>query len=270
MSKGAPTLTKDEFIAQVRNVGLRLTSHLDHLDSGDLALADDVATVTRILLGPGAGNNAIIRLCRQNHLEEPTLLVGPSVEIEKGTVFAVGSIPTPDEGATNPEERSLSLNAWLSSMAVISASAARWATTWSQLVADFGNTWGAHLSPTMPDVLVQAKLFGAVGGDLRTYLLRAAAIVAERSLQELLPQVGAALPDTAPRKISNDGMLEGLWVKLVDHAPALSFGFMLFEPKVVEVFRSPLPVLKKVMVVRSRDTDAVDKVDLEMFLEDPT
>jgi hypothetical protein len=169
---------------------------------------EDVAGATRTLLAFGKGDAVIHRLCVRFGLTAPLVEVGEEVTIAKGTIFALSRIPTnQDEREKGPNEgpiTELELTDWLKSTAVVSATASRHVTSWAQLITDFGNTFGAHVSSSVPDSLSQIGVFLGPRGTLGDLALRSAAIVAENSLNTLLPLLGQAPTRESPRLFHSD------------------------------------------------------------------
>lgn len=196
-------ITQQELIEHSGRLARRLTSHLDALDSDDDDFLDDIAGITRAAFGHGRGDDVIFRLCRSNHLEFPKLSVALAPENDKTTVFSVGNIPADPPGNGATDHRDVNSREWQDVAAVISKdNRSRRLTTWAQLLTDYGNTYGAHLSATIPHVLTEASLYGAPGGTLGAYMLRAAAVAAERCFAQILPELGYKGPLRGDRPYS--------------------------------------------------------------------
>jgi hypothetical protein len=102
------------------------------------------------------------------------------------------------DATSGTESDLVDLRTWIDSTCFASSTAVRKISSWNQVVTDYGNTFGAHLSPTVPDVLNEIALYGGPEGTLGGLALRSAAVVAESALFELLPQVGVSVT-RAPR-----------------------------------------------------------------------
>jgi hypothetical protein len=195
MTKRAQQLTGDQLVERVKSLSRRLTKHLDGWDAGDHDAMEDVAGITRTLLAFGGGDKAILRLCSQEHLTVPRVTFTNRTSQEPGVLFTMGALPVDEATFVPPpgsflQVETIGLREWLLAPAVISVMASRRITNWGQLVADYGNTYGAHLSSSVPDVLNQSEVFVGPDGTLGELALRSAAIVAERALSEVLPLVG--------------------------------------------------------------------------------
>lgn len=188
MTAGHEQLTKEQFIENAARMCRRVSADLDRLDAGDLDTLDSLATIVRAALGDGRGNDVVNRLCKQNHVPSPSVIVGPPPRDERSTVFSVGYVPSePQKGdAVQP---TVSVREWRQLPAVISKGNVRRTTKWHQLASDFGNTVGAHISQTIPKSLTDAEMYGAPGGKLDVYLLRAAAVVVEHALTDVLREL---------------------------------------------------------------------------------
>ena len=58
--------------------------------------------------------------------------------------------------------------------------------TWQAIVEDYGNTFGAHLSRTVPEILDQVKYLGVGPTDFGSYMLRSLGVVASAAAHQLL------------------------------------------------------------------------------------
>lgn len=76
--------------------------------------------------------------------------------------------------------------------AVVLPHTSRRRTSWAQFVTDYGNMLGAHAGSTVPQVLEQVTFAKGPNGHMAGYLLRAAAVVAERSLAAVLRDLGGS------------------------------------------------------------------------------
>jgi hypothetical protein len=243
MTKDAPSLTDAQFLEQFARTSRRLTSHLNHLDDGDIDLADDVATLTRTFLAYGEGDKAISRLCKRFHLTPPPVELSGEPNRAANVEFAAGNLPQDTHADDLAGAHSASIDAWLRSTAIVSGTVTRRETTWNQLIAHFGNTFGAHLSHSVPEVLGTIGLYGAPGGSLAIFLLRSAAVTAENALRELLPQVGLADSAAPPREIALHGLRLGRVAVMKtqgESEPAATVEFRMGESKDMEIIRMPI------------------------------
>ena len=58
--------------------------------------------------------------------------------------------------------------------------------TWQAIVEDYGNTFGAHLSRTVPEILDQVQYLGVGPTDFGSYMLRSLGVVASAAAHQLL------------------------------------------------------------------------------------
>jgi hypothetical protein len=175
----------DELVEDARSLQRRLARALDQVDGGDPDAIRDLATYTRTLIAFGKGDGLLRRLSSAFGFPLPAVRVYELVEVGRDVRLAVGGMVSDDStsGLEIPFEQ------WLTSVVVISNAGARKRTTWAQFATDYGNTFGAHAGTTIPEVLEQVVVFRGAGGHMAGYVLRAAAVVAERALGALLAHV---------------------------------------------------------------------------------
>ena len=176
-------LSDTEFLARLKIVVHRLDAHIAAIDGGDYFIRDDLATVLRTLLTRGKGVDGIRRLLSRFSLAAPTRAISPSPNEAPNVLLAIGALPAEGEpaNAVTVPDGFMSVVA----LFVRSAKGARRAT-WENVVTDYGNTFGAHLSTTVPVLLDDVHYFGLSKTDFGTYMLRSAGVITSSVCHELL------------------------------------------------------------------------------------
>jgi hypothetical protein len=179
-----------EFLGRFSTVVRRLDAHLDAIDRGEYFVRDDLATVLRTLLTRGKGDDGIRRLLSRFSLDAPTRRISPPANEGPDVLLAIGALPADEDQSgktvTVPEEL-MSTTA----LFVRSPKGTR-SVKWEDVVTDYGNTFGAHLSTTVPILLDEVHYFGLSETDFGTYMLRAIGVLTSSVCHELLQQLKAA------------------------------------------------------------------------------
>lgn len=240
MSGQETQLTREEFIESAARLSRKISSELDRLDAGDLDVLDEIATNARMAIGRGSGNDVVKRLCKQNHAEPPSVLAAMAPDDNRQTIFSVGYVPSdPAEG--HGIQAALSFLDWQNAPAVVSKGNIRRVTKWHEFITQFGNTFGAHISQTIPRTLTEAQLYGAPGGKLDAYLLRAAAVVAEHSITDVLTSLGYEGELRDDHRFSpNNATFGGISISEDGGGVGASMAFSLAKAEALRVARLPL------------------------------
>jgi hypothetical protein len=176
--------TPDEVVEVARRLRQRLGRHLNALEAGEVGAVDDVAAVLRTLLAHGKGDDVVARLCRIKSIPLPQIMISEPVIDRQKIGLAFGAVPAPAHG---DPVRLVDINIWRALPALIVRGAPRRVSTWEQLITDYANTFGSHLSGTIPHLLSQMSSICYSGSlDLGEYLIHCAGIVAEDALQQIL------------------------------------------------------------------------------------
>jgi hypothetical protein len=187
------SLSDDEFVACAIELGQRLSRHLDALESGEPGAVADVASVLRTLVVRGDGDDVIRRLCTRMNVVLPQVLVSQAAHDGPLVILAVGAMPVAPEDADYPHQIStkwVNLNGWSDMKAlVIRDGIPHRVNSWNRVIALYANTFGSHLSGTIPDVLNRTSEITSGKLDLGQYLIHCAGIVAESSLNQVLTEV---------------------------------------------------------------------------------
>jgi hypothetical protein len=223
-SSGYPhrAITPEEVVDVARRLRQRLGRHLDALEAGECGAVDDVAAVLRILLVHGSGNNVIVRLCRTNSIPLPRIQVSEPVADHQSIGLAFGAVP-----ALSGDEpvRVVDIDTWRGWKALIVRGAPRRASTWEQLIKEYANTFGSHLSGTIPHLLSQMASICYSGPlDLGEYLIHCAGLVAEDALHQVLGTIDG---DDAPRHRRLNPLVRLIVESRLPHPPQMTTGFTL-------------------------------------------
>lgn len=191
-------------VKAARRLRQRLGRHLDALEAGEVGAVDDVATVLRTLLGHGDGNDAIKRLCRMRNVGLPRVQVSVPIADDPQIGLAFGAVPAPSGG--DEPVVTVDVDRWRRLPAVIIRGAPRRVSTWEKLIKDYANTFGSHLSETIPQLLSHTSSIGYSGPldlDLGEYLIHCAGIVGEDTLQQVLACIdGDMAPPPRHRRLN--------------------------------------------------------------------
>jgi hypothetical protein len=182
-------LSDAEFLARFRAVVRRLDAHLRAIDRGEYFVRDDLATVLRTLLTRGKGDDGIRRLLSRFSQKPPTRSISTFANEGPNVLFAIGALPAEFDTAAKavavPDEL-------MSAIALFSRSAkGTRRVSWEDVVTDYGNTFGAHLSTTVPVLLDDVHYFGLSETDFGTYMLRSIGVLTSSVCHELLQKLKA-------------------------------------------------------------------------------
>jgi hypothetical protein len=226
--------TPDEVVEVARRLRQRLGRHLDALEAGQVGAVDDVAAALRTLLAHGKGDDVIVRLCRIHGIPLPQIQVSEPVVDSQRIGLAFGAVPAPSQD--DPPVIIVDIDAWRRLPALIVRGAPRRVSTWEQLITEYANTFGSHLSGTIPHLLSHMSSIGYSGPlDLGEYLIHCAGIVAEDALQQVL---GAIDGDKAPpprHRMLNPLLRLTVETKLPQ--PSMSAGWTLLDRPIGQTFQ---------------------------------
>ena len=182
-------LSDAEFLARFQTVVRRLDAHVRAIDRGEYFARDDLATVLRTVLTRGKGDDGIRRLLSRFSLKAPTRRISPSANEGPNVLLAVGALPAEGDNLETvavPDEL-------MSAVALFCrASNGTRRVTWEDVATDYGNTFGAHLSTTVPVLLDDVHFFGLSETDFGTYMLRSIGVLTSNVCHELLQQLKVA------------------------------------------------------------------------------
>jgi hypothetical protein len=188
MTRDSRPATPDEVLDAARRHLQRLRRHMDALQAGAVGAVDDVAGVLRTLLAHGSGDDGLRRLCRMHGINVPKVYVSEPVVDQQSIALAFGAVPAPAD--FEEPVRHVDTDAWRKLPALIVRSAPRRVSTWEQVIREYGNTFGSHLSGTIPHLLSEISSICHSGPlDLGEYLIHCAGIVAEDALDQALATI---------------------------------------------------------------------------------
>ncbi|WP_157509764.1 hypothetical protein [Leifsonia sp. Root4] len=189
-------LRRDELLERSLALAARLKRALDAFDGGALDAAEDVSAYTRTLLASGQGNMVISRLCREHSLPLPQLAVSAPPAKAPSVFLSIGLLPT-GEDSNATEHRGISkvigFRSLVESPAVESNATQRTSNSWGYVANQFGNTWGSHISTTVPELFSRFAMFDSVGITLREYAVRQLGWLAEEALRQTLSSHDSSL-----------------------------------------------------------------------------
>lgn len=194
-------LSPAQLAADAADLSRSLTRDLDLIDVSDRSALRGLLANLRQLATFGSGEKVILRLCKAFSLEQPVVQVSGPPEAEENVLLSVGSLPSERD-----TDISLSLEQWMNSPAVVLGGAHREVTNWSDLIRTYGNTRGAHVSPTVPERLVRMSAHQMGGLDMEVWLMRQAGLIAEKCLAQILPKIGRGDYAHNGRKLSFQGV----------------------------------------------------------------
>lgn len=182
--------TRDELLASARKVHRRIERALDALDEGQLDAIDDVAALTRTVLAFGKGDKLLLRLVNGFELERPKIHVPPPANLRVPATTVIGPIPWE---ADAPDVRTRDVFEWVQygSAAQLNGFSRQ---TWDKFINGYANDNGAHVSTTVRRELEAMSLFFGPTSNMADYLMRAAGVVAARSLGEVLARIDGESP----------------------------------------------------------------------------
>lgn len=178
-------ISNEEYLVGVEQLLIRLEDHAGAVAAGSEHRLADLAAVLRTLFGRGRGDDVLGGLYRRLRLPQPTFSVSHPPEDGPGIAFAFGSTL----GGASAKD-SLSLQELQDRLILVAdVEGEVWRVTWVRLVEDYANTWGAHLSGTVPGYLDDVQVAAGGNRPLGAYLLL--------SLASALQAVVLATPGTA-------------------------------------------------------------------------
>lgn len=198
----ARPVTPNDLLASAQRLLARLDRHLDALEAGNVDAVDDLAAVLRTLVVRGKGNDAIRRLCKTFNQPYPHVYVSRQPVDDREIVLAFGSVPCNTAENKPPAEATgswITIDRWTDQTALIARGATRRVSTWNHLISAYANTYGSHLSGTIPDILTKTSSMWSDRLDLGGYLIHCAGLVVEDALTQLLDQI-AGKPLSVPRR----------------------------------------------------------------------
>lgn len=186
----------NEFLQAFMNQLQRLHIQISNLDAGHVVVRDDLAGSLRTLFCRGKGNDVLRRFCSRFGKEQPKAKVSPSITDKSGLQFGFSGIlidPSQNEGVELcvPDELGPFCCASVRVGDVLQE------FTWEQVVEDYGNTFGSHLSRTIPVLFDRVQIYGLGHIDFGSFMLRNLAVVVSSCAQELIQSLGQGYSPTS-------------------------------------------------------------------------
>lgn len=197
-------LSDAEFLDAFRTLVKRLDSHIRSIDHGERHVRDDLAAVLRILLTRGKGEDAMRRFMSRHQMSADATVSLPAFE-GPSVWLSLGSLPW--DAATGTETQVVTIPKGLMESTALTARVGHRTekVSWEKLVKSYGNTYGAHLSTTLPGILDGVKLHGVCEADIGTYMLRSLGVIASGVCNTMLRRV-----DPAHSSVTYDFYFEGV------------------------------------------------------------
>jgi hypothetical protein len=126
------------------------------------------------------------------------ILVSPPARDRPNVNLSIGAIQVtaPDESVTPTgrpvEERLVNFDEWTQMTALVVSGAQPRRFDWNTVVSMYANTFGSHLSGTIPEVLARTSQITSHRLDLGQYLVHCAGVIAEGALNQVLADVQGA------------------------------------------------------------------------------
>jgi len=197
------SISDGDFVAGSIELGQRLSRHLTALENSEPGAVADVAAVVRTLIVRGQGNDVIRRLCKRKHMPLPEVYVSRAAYDEPSVILSAGGIPGLPEHEEAPHQipsHMVDLDKWSDMTAFVVRGAPKRVNDWNHVINMYANTFGSHMSGTIPNTLVEASSILSGELDLGEYLIFCAGIVAESALNQVLDTV-AGKPIIVPHKV---------------------------------------------------------------------
>jgi hypothetical protein len=187
--------TTDELISGAERLKQRLGRHLDAIEAGSSDAVDDAASVLRTLLTPGRGDNVIRRLYRQASVTNPSMCVSEMATTTGGdvalSVCGLPVLPTEQEPSkASPMGNWVDIDRWTQMTAlVLKGGNPRRVNSWSDVINLYANTFGSHMSTSIPTVLDQTARVYSNRMNLGHYLIHCAGVIGEDALGQVLGEI---------------------------------------------------------------------------------
>jgi hypothetical protein len=215
--------TKSELLEGAAKLKHRLSRHLDALERGQVGAVEDVAAVLRTALCPGDGDNAVLRLCRAHGVENPRLQVSLPAPSDSDVLLAIGGEPLVNDPDGTEQGRIVALETWIEEPAlVVAGGIPRRVSTWAQVITMYANTFGAHLSRTVPQLVFASKGSTFASRSMQEHVIYSAGLVGERALDQALCAVtGQPVAATSRGTLTR---VFGLIIRSNGKSPVFEFG----------------------------------------------
>ncbi|SKF63555.1 hypothetical protein [Mycobacteroides abscessus] len=241
-------ISDGDFLISAIELGQRLSRHLTALENGEAGAVADVAAVLRTLIVRGEGDDVIRRLCKRMHVPMPQVLVSSAACDGDSVILSVGGIPGTPQDEEHPHQIPnciVSLNEWSDMTAlVVRGGRPKRANNWDRVISMYANTFGSHISGTIPNTLLETSSIMSGELDLGEYLIFCAGIVAEGALNQVLDVLAGNSIIVSHKIARKPCPLAHLTLRDVDRGvgePALALAFM---PAGLNISGDEIDVLK--------------------------
>jgi hypothetical protein len=133
----------------------------------------------------------------------PEVLVTRAAHDGPSVILSAGGIPVTPEDQEHPHQiatRVVNLNEWSDMTAlVVRGGTPKRVNNWNHVISMYANTFGSHMSGTIPSTLLKTSSIMSGELDLGEYLIFCAGIVAENALNQVLDTL-AGKPIIVPHK----------------------------------------------------------------------
>ncbi len=241
-------ISDDDFIDGAIELGHRLSRHMNALENGEPGAVSDVAAVLRTLMVRGEGDDVIRRLCKRKGLSLPTVFVSRAAYDGPSVILSAGGIPGIPEDEDHPHQipcHMADLDKWSEMIAlVVQGGTPKRANDWNHVISMYANTFGSHMSSTIPKTLVETSSIMSGALDLGEYMIFCAGIAAETMLNQVLDEIAGKLIIVPHKIIRKPNPMAHLTLREAQPGyidPTLELAFM---PRGVEIGDDGIDVLK--------------------------
>jgi len=133
------------------------------------------------------------------------------------------------------ESAALSVFKWVQSPAILLPELGT--QTWEKVIAAYSNTFGSHVSATVPRLLDDIQVFQGPKGHMGGYLLRVAGVIAEHGLGSALASIDRA--DGPTSRSLHPPNVSIVIMSITDQWP-VEFGFACSARETTEILSMPM------------------------------
>ncbi|CAN5131582.1 hypothetical protein BH18GEM1_BH18GEM1_17830 [soil metagenome] len=153
--------------------------------------------MVRILLGRDRANQAIRRLCSRFGFDEPQVSISTPATTGDDVLLSIGGMPILSEGSGDEpglSKRTVRISSELLETVplFVRLESGSMQFTWQAIIDDYGNSFGAHLSVTIPRILDLVRFVGVGSTDFGTFMLRTVGVAASHASHRLLTDISKA------------------------------------------------------------------------------
>lgn len=229
-------LSTGELLDAARRMHRRIGKVLDAIDEGDDDAIDELAAALRTTLCYGKGDKLLLRLCNTFSVQPTEVQIPCSRTVRREQMIArVGPIPSEQDTITEEAPDTLSVFKWIQSPAVLLPGVG--GQTWEKVIVAYANTYGSHVSSTVPRLLDDIKVFQGPKGHMGGYLLRVAGAIAEYHLGTALARIDGVEEPISRRMHPPDVSI--VIMTITDQWP-IEFGFSCSATESIEILSMPM------------------------------